>query len=450
MTKTIHIGCGAGFANDRPDAALRLAHDLARLPGQRYLMLELLAERTLAEAQLRKRSDAQAGYSERLFDFLEPMLDLCLDHRIPIITNGGAANPQAAAQRLRTLLDGGTRPARIACVLGDDLLHADPASLQAWLPADLPVERQVSINVYTGADGIAQALAEGADVVICGRVADPSLAVGPARHGLGWAADDWQKIAIATAAGHLLECCTQVTGGYFAHPGIKDVPDLANLGCPIAELSEDGRLVMTKTRDSGGLVTERTVKEQLLYEVHDPRAYLTPDVVLDLGEACVSQVGPDRVAITGIQGHPQPAQLKGLVGLRGLWFGEAEISYAGPGALQRAALAREILLQRFETLAPQVRPWIDLSGVASLFNDSRGEYLTQRLAHAADLEDVRVRVGLINPDRALVNTLLAEVESLYTNGPAGGGGVRRHLSESITTQGFLIARGEIQTRLEWY
>ncbi|MBD8495972.1 acyclic terpene utilization AtuA family protein, partial [Pseudomonas syringae] len=115
MTKTIHIGCGAGFANDRPDAALRLAQDLARLPDQRYLMLELLAERTLAEAQLRKRGDAQAGYSERLFDFLEPMLDLCLDHRIPIITNGGAANPQAAAQRLRTLLDGGTRPARIAC-----------------------------------------------------------------------------------------------------------------------------------------------------------------------------------------------------------------------------------------------------------------------------------------------------------------------------------------------
>jgi hypothetical protein len=448
MTKTIHIGCGAGFANDRPDAALRLARDLAQRPGQRYLMLELLAERTLAEAQLRKRDDADAGYSARLFDFIEPILDICLEQNIPIVTNGGAANPQAAARRLRTLL--GERSARIACVLGDDLLLADAQTLQAWLPADLPGDRQVSINVYTGADGIAEALDQGAQVVICGRVADPSLAVGPARHGLGWASDDWQKIAVATVAGHLLECCTQVTGGYFAHPGIKDVPDLANLGCPIVELGEDGRLVVTKTGDSGGFVTERTVREQLLYEVHDPRCYLTPDVVLDLGTARVRQLGADRVAVEGIQGHPRPERLKGLVGMRGLWFGEAEISYAGPAALQRAALARDVLLQRFDLLAPHVQPWIDLSGIASLFNDGRGEYLSQRLRHAPELEDVRLRVGLIHTDRALVDALLAEVESLYTNGPAGGGGVRRHISESITTQGFLIPREEIQTSLEWY
>jgi hypothetical protein len=448
MTKTIHIGCGAGFANDRPDAALRLAKDLARRPGQRYLMLELLAERTLAEAQLRKRDDADVGYSARLFDFIEPILDICLDQNIPIVTNGGAANPQAAARRLRTLL--GQRSARIACVLGDDLLQADIQTLQAWLPADLPSDRQVSINVYTGADGIAEALTQGAQIVICGRVADPSLAVGPARHGLGWASDDWQKMAVATVAGHLLECCTQVTGGYFAHPGIKDVPDLANLGCPIVELGEDGSLVITKASGSGGFVTERTVREQLLYEVHDPRCYLTPDVVLDLGTARVRQLGADRVAVEGIQGHPRPERLKGLVGMRGLWFGEAEISYAGPAALQRAALARDVLLQRFDLLAPHVQPWIDLSGVASLFNDGRGEYLSQRLRQAPELEDVRLRVGFIHTDRALIDALLAEVESLYTNGPAGGGGVRRHISESITTQGFLIPRGEIETSLEWY
>lgn len=450
MTRTIHIGCGAGFANDRPDAALRLARDLAQRTGQRYLMLELLAERTLAEAQLRKRVDPEAGYSARLFDFLEPILDICLDQQIPIITNGGAANPQAAARRLRDLLAASRRQARIACVLGDDLLQADAKALETWLPSDVPHDRRVSINVYTGADGITQALEQGAQIVLCGRVADPSLAVGPARHGLGWAKDDWQKIAVATVAGHLLECCTQVTGGYFAHPGIKDVPDLASLGCPIVELGEDGSLVVTKARDSGGFVTERTVKEQLLYEVHDPRRYLTPDVVLDLGEACVRQLGENRVAISGIQGHPRPETLKGLVGLRGLWFGEGEISYAGPAALARARLARDVLLQRFELLAPHVQPWIDLSGVASLFNDSRGEYLAQRLEQAPELEDVRVRVGLTHPDRALIDALLAEVESLYTNGPAGGGGVRRHVSESITTQSFLIPRDEIDTSLEWY
>lgn len=450
MTRTIHIGCGAGFANDRPDAALRLAKDLAGRNGQRYLMLELLAERTLAEAQLRKRADPALGYAARLFDFIEPILEICLEHRIPIITNGGAANPQAAARRLRGLLGARHVETRIACVLGDDLLQADAAALEPWLPADLPSAGRVSINIYTGADGITQALEQGAQIVLCGRVADPSLAVGPARHGLGWARDDWQKMAIATVAGHLLECCTQVTGGYFAHPGIKDVPDLANLGCPIVELGEDGSLVITKTRGSGGFVSERTVKEQLLYEVHDPRRYLTPDVVLDLGTACVRQQGENRVEVSGIQGHPQPETLKGLVGLRGLWFGEGEISYAGPAALARARLARDVLLQRFAQLAPQIEPWIDLSGVASLFNDSRGEYLAQRLEHALELEDVRVRVGLMHPDRDLIDALLGEVESLYTNGPAGGGGVRRHVSESLTTQSFLIPRDEIETSLEWY
>lgn len=447
---TIHIGCGAGFANDRPDAGLRLAQDLASRSGRRYLMFELLAERTLAEAQLRKQADPGNGYAARLFDFLRPVLDTCIEAGIPIITNGGAANPRAAAERLRNELAGRHPGLKIACVLGDDLLGLERRRLGQWLSLDDPQNEVVSVNVYTGADGIAQALAEGAGIVLCGRVADPSLAVGPIRHGLGWAADDWEKMAIATVAGHLLECCTQITGGYFAHPGRKDVPDPAELGCPIAEIGADGRLVITKAASSGGCVTERTVKEQLLYEVHDPRRYLTPDVILDLGEARVEAIAADRVAVSGIQGHPRPDRLKGLVGVRGLWFGEAEISYAGPGAVARANLAREILLQRFDRLAPGVQPWIDLAGVASLFNDARGDYLGQRLAQAPEVDDVRVRVGLVHRDRALLEGLLAEVESLYTNGPAGGGGVRRHLGESITTRGFLIPRNEIDTRLEWY
>ncbi|WP_335945523.1 acyclic terpene utilization AtuA family protein [Pseudomonas sp. G166] len=450
MTKTILVGCGAGFANDRPDAALRLAQDLAQRPGQRYIMLELLAERTLAEAQLRKGLDPLAGYSSRLFDFLEPMLEVCIEAGIPIITNGGAANPRAAAQRLRHTLAGRYPQLKIACVLGDDLLEETPSRYARWLAPELARDQPVSVNVYTGADGITTALAEGAGIVLCGRVADPSLAVGAIRHGLGWAADDWQKMAIATAAGHLLECCTQVTGGYFAHPGMKEIPDPANLGCPIAEVHQDGRLIIGKTRHSGGRVSEQTVKEQLLYEVHDPRHYLTPDVVLDLGQARVQDLGEDCVEISGLLGHPRPDTLKGLAGVRGLWFGEAEISYAGPGAVARAALAREILLQRFDRLAPGIQPWIDLSGIASLFNDHAGRYLQQRLAQAPALEDVRVRVGLTHTDRSLVETLLAEVESLYTNGPAGGGGVRRHLAEAVTTRSFLLPRSEIHTTLEWY
>lgn len=449
MTKTILVGCGAGFANDRPDAALRLAQDLAQRSGQRYIMLELLAERTLAEAQLRKRLDPQQGYSARLFDFLGPMLQLCIEAGIPIITNGGAANPRAAAKRLRHELAGRFAKLKIACVLGDDLLDETPPRYERWLASN-GEQTPVSVNVYTGADGIVQALAEGAGIVLCGRVADPSLAVGAIRHGLGWKAEDEQKMAVATAAGHLLECCTQITGGYFAHPGIKDIPDPANLGCPIAEVHQDGRLIIGKTRNSGGRVSEQTVKEQLLYEVHDPRRYLTPDVVLDLGQAHVRDLGGDQVEVSGLIGHPRPDTLKGLAGMRGLWFGEAEISYAGPGAVARAALARDILLQRFDRLAPSVQPWIDLSGVASLFNDQGGRYLQKQLAQAPSLEDVRVRIGLAHTDRPLLEALLAEVESLYTNGPAGGGGVRRHLAEAVTTRSFLLPRDEIHTTLEWY
>lgn len=449
MTTTVHIGCGAGFANDRPDAALALANDLAARAGRRFLFFELLAERTLAESQLRRLNDALSGYALRLFDFLEPVLETCLDAGIPIITNGGAANPVAAARRLRQRLDA-TRhaTARIACVLGDDLLDAG-IELQRWLPASLDGE-VVSVNVYSGADGITEALDQGADIVLCGRVADPSLAVGPLRHAFGWAADDWQRIAQATAVGHLLECCTQVSGGYFAHPGVKDVPDLANVGCPIATVTADGRVVIGKAAGTGGCVTERTVKEQLLYEVHDPAAYLTPDVVMDLSQVRVRQVAIDQVEVSGVQGKPRPTQLKGLIGLRGKWFAEAEISYAGPGAAARAALARDILLQRCARLAPRLTPWIDVIGVASLFNDAAGQWLQQRLAQASDCQDARLRISFLDHDKALLERLLLDAESLYTNGPAGGGGVRRHIGESLATASFLIERTAVQQRLEWF
>jgi len=446
---TVHIGCGAGFANDRPDAALALANDLAARDGRRFLFFELLAERTLAEAQLRRLANPDSGYASRLFDFLEPVLETCLAAGIPIITNGGAANPSAAARRLRQQLQGGRfAKARIACVLGDDLLDSRDA-VQRWLPDALDGE-MVSVNVYTGADGIVQALDEGADIVLCGRVADPSLAVGPLRHAFGWQAEDWDRIALATAVGHLLECCTQVSGGYFAHPGLKDVPDLANVGCPIASIESTGRVTIGKAAGTGGCVTERTVKEQLLYEVHNPAAYLTPDVTLDLSQARVRQVGPDLVEVEGIRGLPRPAELKGLVGLRGNWFAEAEISYAGPGALARAALARDVLLQRCARLAPHLRPWIDLIGVASLFNDARGEWLQQRLASTPDAQDVRLRISFVDRDKALLENLLLDAESLYTNGPAGGGGVRRHLTESIGTASFFIPRTAVQQQVEWF
>ncbi|WP_353981014.1 acyclic terpene utilization AtuA family protein [Salinicola endophyticus] len=447
-TGRAYIGCGAGFAGDRPRAAVALVEALAACDGPRYLFFELLAERTLAEAQLRRLSDPERGYASQLFAFLEPVVARCLALGIPIITNGGAANPTAAARRLRDQLHAQGLTARIACVLGDDLVGE--AADADWLPADCPSDEIVSCNVYIGADAVAQALAEGADIVIGGRLADPSMVVGALRHAHGWAGDDWARLAVATAAGHLLECGTQVSGGYFADPAHKPVVDPAHLGCPIAEVGRDGSLVITKVPGSGGGVSERTVKEQLLYEVHDPAAYLTPDVTLDLSGVHLERQGPDRIAVCGITGHPAPATLKGNLGLRGLWFGEAGISYAGPGAVPRVRLALEILRQRLAEETPMLRPHFDVIGVASLFNDGDGAWLDQALAAAPEVADVRLRVGIVDRDREAIERALQEVEALYLNGPAGGGGVRRQLGESLRTQAFFIPRTRVTPYLTWH
>ncbi|MFP8965217.1 acyclic terpene utilization AtuA family protein [Pokkaliibacter sp. CJK22405] len=446
-----HIGCGAGFAGDRPQTALALVEDLARRDGPAYLFYELLAERTLAEAQLRKLNDPNAGYATHLFAFLEPVLERCLEAGIPIITNGGAANPVAAATRLQKwLVEKGLR-AKIACVLGDDLTPRWEDA--AWLPEDLPRQDVVSCNVYIGAQAITDALNEGANIVLGGRIADPSLVVGAVRHAHQWAEDNWDKVALATAAGHLLECCAQVTGGYFSDPGRKDVEDLLHLGCPIAEVGSDGSLVITKAEPSGGCVTLQTVKEQLLYEVHNPAAYLTPDVTLDITQVTLEQIAPHRVAVKGVKGHPAPATLKGNFGLRGLWFGEAGISYAGPNAVARGQQAISLLKARIHELLPELSPQLDLIGISSLFNDTAGDWHRQvsPQAQAANtLQDVRVRLGVVGRHPELLNAALQEVEALYLNGPAGGGGVRRQLGESLRTHSFLIPREQVTPRLQWW
>ena len=278
----VDIGAGAGFAGDRTDGAGPVVEALARSPRPAFLMYEMLAERTLADAQLAKRQDPAAGYSPRLRAFLQTSLAPAREAGIRIVGNFGAANPRgAAAEVLRLARDLGLGRLRVGIVEGDDLL-ASPGALD-----DALGERRdgapVAANAYLGADGIAEALDREADVVVTGRVADPSLALGPLRHALGWAAQDWDRLAAGTLAGHLLECGGQVTGGYFCDPGFKDVPGMDDLGFPIGEVDADGGIVITKAEDTGGLVDRATVTEQILYEVHDPAAYLTADVVLEPG-----------------------------------------------------------------------------------------------------------------------------------------------------------------------
>jgi len=300
----LNIGCGAGFSGDRWDAAAPVVRTLIARGTPSVLMFETLAERTLALAQLQRRQTPDAGWEPSLERFLQPVLADCVRHKIPIVGNFGAANPPGAAARIHELARALGLPAlRVAIVEGDDLLAQRSEALDRLLPAASRERKLVSVNVYLGAQQIAQALRAGADVVVTGRVADPSLALGPLLAHFDWDMTDWNRLAAGTMAGHILECGAQVTGGYFADPGVKDVPDVANVGFPILEVHEDGRFVVSKAQDTGGCVDRRTVTEQLLYEIHDPAAYLTPDVVADLSEAELRLLGPDRVEVRGILGR---------------------------------------------------------------------------------------------------------------------------------------------------
>jgi hypothetical protein len=437
------IGGGAGFSGDRTDAAGPVVATLIERGGPAALVFETLAERTLALAQLARRQDPAAGYEPQLERFVGPVLKACVEHRIPIVGNFGAANPRAAAERLLALgREQGVARLRVGVVEGDDLSdERGRALLREYLPPGDAARELVSANVYQGAKAIADALRAGADVVVTGRVADPSLAVGPAMAHYGWGDTDWDELGRATMAGHLLECGAQVTGGYFADPGFKDVPDLHAVGFPIAEVAPDGSFVVTKADRTGGLVDARTVKEQLLYEVHDPAAYLTPDVVADISQAEVREVGANRVAVTGVAGHPRPATLKVNACFDGGWLGEAEISYAGPNAEARARLAAEVVRRR---TGDALRLRFDLIGVLSVFGDDEGRALAA--APAGDARDVRLRVAAAHADRARIEGLLAEVTALYTCGPAGGGGVRTSLRSRLSTVACFVPRERVPAR----
>lgn len=443
-TPPLLVGCAAGFSGDRVDAAGPVVDTLIARGGPAFLIFETLAERTLALAQLRRRANPDAGYEPLLDELLRPVLARCLQHKIRIVSNFGAAHPHAAARHIQRLAaELGLAAPRVAVVGGDDLSgQAHRPLLRAELGSAVDHTALVSANAYIGAEAIAAALDAGAQIVVCGRVADPSLTVGPAMSHFGWRADDWDQLARATMAGHLLECGAQVCGGYFADPGYKEVPGLHAVGYPIAEIDADGNCIIGKADNTGGLVSLATVKEQLMYEVHDPAGYLTPDVVADISRARIEQFAPDRVALTGVRGHPRPASLKVNVCHEGGWLAEGEISYAGPRAEARARLAADVLRQRLPALALRV----DLIGALSVMGDDGGRLLATTAA--GDARDVRLRVASTHADKAQAERLLREVTALYCCGPAGGGGVRTTLTPRLNTLSCLVPREAVIVRFD--
>ena len=447
--KVIRIGAGAAWWGDRVEPAVLNAEkgDLD------YLCFETMAEATVSAAQVRARRDASfPGYDTYLDDRIKGVLPGCLRRGTKIITNQGWINPDAAAQRVvHWLRHFGAHGVKVAAVNGslitDRVLELTDTILENGEPTATLAPKLVSAEVYLGAEPIVAALKGGARIVVTGRVADPSLFLAPMMYEFGWDALDHTHLGAGNGIGHLMECGAQVTGGYFSDPGFKDVPEPWNLAFPIAEVSPDGSAVLSKVAGTGGAINLMTVKEQCLYEVHDPANYITPDVVVDFTTIKLEQVGPDRVRVSDISGKPRTPTLKVSIGCTEGFIGEDMFFYAGPGALRRATLAKKILEERFKIVnlkAEEIR--IDFLGVNAIHGamsptDRPEPYeIAVRVAARTHTRDEAIKVG-------------REVDGMAVSGVAHTGKRVPHqerFREIIGVWSSLVARDKVHPSINYF
>ncbi len=434
-SSALRIGEGAGYQG----AWLQPAVDLATSGNLDYLALECLAERTVSLGNLERRDNPDQGYDPNLRRRLEALLGPCLAKGTRLVTSMGVANPASAGEvAVETARKLGLLDIRIAVVTGDDVLTEVKDGNYELLDQGGPLasikDRIVSANAYIGAQPVLDALEAGADLVLTGRVADPSLHVACMRHKFGWRESDWELLGAGTAVAHLLECGPQVTGGYFADPGLKEVPALENIGSPIADVFPDGSAFITKLPESGGTVTRATCIEQLLYEVHDPGNYITPDVVADFTGMEMEEAGPDRVRVWGATGRPATSTLKVSVGYLNGYVGEGQISYAGGGCVNRARLAGDIIQRRLEAAKlPLEEIKIELIGLDAMLG-------RQRSRGRPEPAEVRLRVAGRSMDRDAAEAIGREVEGLWIAGPYGGTGATRAVREVLSIASILMPR----------
>jgi Protein of unknown function (DUF1446). len=445
--KSIRIGGGAGYGGDRIEPAV----DLIKYGNLDYIIFECLAERTIALGQLQKLSDNNKGYNELLEYRMEKVLPLIKEKNIKVITNMGSANPISAMKVIKEMAKAMSKAMKIsglkiAAVLGDDISN----NIEKYLENQVietgeklkSVSNVISANAYIGCKGIVEALENGADIVVTGRVADPSLVIGPLVYEFKWNFNDYDLLGKGTLAGHLLECAAQVMGGYFVDPPYKEIKDLWNLGFPIGEVNEEGRIVISKLEQAGGQVTVDTCKEQILYEIQDPENYFTPDVIADFSKVRVKEIGKDEILVEGASGKAATGLYKTSVGYKDCYIGEGEISYGGTGAYERAKIAGEIIKKRLEYIKLPIEELkIDYIGVNSLYDSS--------LKEKASYDEVRLRVAARTLTKADAIVIGNEVEALYTNGPAGGGGARKYVREVVSIASILIPAEDIKISVQY-
>jgi hypothetical protein len=445
MATTTRIGCGSAYAEDRID----LAVDMVERGGVQYLCMDGLAERTLALAHQRGVSPNGYGYDVRLPRIVEELLPPALSRGVTIIGNVGAGDPGGAAEFVsrEAKRRGFKQEVRVGLIEGDDVTEyverTDPVLLETTAPASELARPIIAANAYIGAEPLVDALRDGANVVIGGRIADPSLFLAPLMAEFDWSGNDWELLGAGTAIAHLLECGNHVTGGNFADPPYRVVQSFRRPSLPLAEVNADGAALISKLPDTDGLLNVETCKMQLGYEIHDPKRYLTPDVTADFSE--VRLVSADQgVAVSGASGTARPDQIKVLVAIDGGYIAEGQVSFAGPGALSRAQLGEQIVRERLDPLLEsgeidELR--IDFLGLNSMFGEAQ--------TVLPDVAEVHLRVAARCAVEAVAHEAADACWYLQVFGPAATGGHRKTVRPTIGLYTCFMPRTELNlsTRL---
>ena len=445
----VHIANGQGFWGDSILGPVRLVRE----GPLDYLTLDYLAEVTMSIMQKLKRRDPNAGYATDFVDMLDRILPEIVEKDIKVIANAGGVNPQACRQAVfDTIKKHGFSKLKVAVVEGDDILDDIPslmaqgetfASMDSGEPLSDVRDRLLSANVYIGAEPVVEALAQGAQIVIAGRCTDPSLVVAPMIHEFGWSYDDWDKLAAATVAGHIVECGAQCTGGNYTY--WRDVPGLARVGYPVIAALSDGTFEVTKHEGTGGLCTVETVASQLVYEMGDPSNYVTPDVIADFTSIKLEPSGPDRVRLSGIKGAPRPDKLKVSASYLNGFKAVGQLTISGPDAAEKANLCADIIFDRLK-----------MDGVEFAESQKLVELVGTSVCYAGMVPDpsptneVVLRVGVKDPDRSNVDRFGREIAPLVTSGPpgvTGFAGGRPRPTEIIAYWPALVSREPIETRV---
>jgi len=441
MKDNIRIASGQGFWGDLLTAPV----DQVTKGPIDYIMMDYLAEVTMSILQKQKRRDPKLGYAKDLVELLKTILPVCVERNIKVITNGGGVNPIACSEAILAVAKGlGLPQVKVGVVVGDDILDQinslssqgiDLKNMETGESCGIIRQRLQSANVYFGAAPIVEALKQGAQIVITGRTTDTGLTLAPMIYEFGWSLSDWDKLAAGTVAGHILECGGQASGGNFSADW-KNVPDLAHIGFPIAEAYPNGEIVITKHENTGGLVSLQTVKEQLLYEIGDPREYITPDCVADFTTIRLQEDGRNRIKLSGVRGKPATEFYKVSMSYLDGYTAFSTLTYSWPDAIEKARRADEILKTRLTDLG------LD-------FEEYRSEYLGYNSSHGSiatpppDPSEVILRVGVRGQSYASVERFGKEIAPLILTGPpsvTGFAGGRPKPSEVVSYWPSLIPK----------